>query len=117
MKKAKDNHKGISHLSPRMRKWYAEVCESFLLEPHHLLVLGLACEAYDRSQHARRMLDAEGSVYIDRFDVPHPRPEIKIELDNRASFLRCLREMGLDLADNEAIRPPAITGTGRKAGA
>lgn len=66
------------------------------LEPQHLRLLRLACEAWDRAEQARKVLRRRGLTYRDRFDQPRARPEVAIERDSRMAFARLLRELDLD---------------------
>jgi hypothetical protein len=85
------------------------VVAEFDLEHHHLRILRLACEAWDRGQEAREAVAEHGSVYVDRFGQPRARPEIAIERDARISFARLMRELALDVdGPDEAGRPPQI---------
>ena len=102
------------HLRPATAAWFAEVCREYELEPHHRRLLTLAAESWDRCQQARETLDEKGLIYGDRFGSPRSRPEVAIEKDSRIAFCRCLRELGLDLAEPpEAPRAPAAT-TGKR---
>lgn len=105
-----------SHLRPETASWWQTVVAEFELEPHHLHLLRLACEAWDRGQEAREALAQHGSVFVDRFGQPRARPEIAIERDSRISFARMLRELALDVdSPTEDGRPPRISGNaGRK---
>jgi phage terminase small subunit len=97
------------HLSAKTRRWFAAVCNDFELEDHHVRLLELACEAWDRTQAARAVIDAEGMVYTDRFGAPRARPEIAIERDSRLAFARLVRELDLDIdPPPESSRPPAL---------
>ena len=101
------------HLRPETKRWWATIVGEFELEPHHLRLLQLAAEAWDRGQQAREAIDKEGAVYTDRFGQPTARPEVAIERDSRTSFARLLRELALDVAaPDQASRPPAIQGRG-----
>jgi hypothetical protein len=82
------------------------VVEEYELEPHHVKLLTLAAEAWDRCASARAVLDAEGLTYTDRFGAPRARPEVAIERDNRIAFCRCLRELDLDVETRPDPRPP-----------
>lgn len=94
-----------AHLEKATAKWWKQVVEDFELEPHHLRLLTLAAEAWDRCQAARAIIDEMGMTYNDRFDQPKPRPEIAIERDSRIGFARLLRELALDVeAPPEAPR-------------
>jgi hypothetical protein len=97
-----------AHIASETRAWFESVNRDFVLEPHHLRILRLACESWDRGQQAREALEAAGSlVYEDRFHAPHARPEIAIERDSRLAFARLVRELGLDV---EAPGGGATTG-------
>ena len=73
-------------------------------------LLQLACEAWDRSQQARKRLDQEGLT------VPGPEGELKthpavaIERDARLAVARLVRELDLDTEPPRSDRfgPPAI---------
>lgn len=98
-----------AHLSAKTRRWFASVCDGYELEDHHLRLLELACETWDRCQAAREIIDREGMIYVDRFDTPRARPEVAIERDCRLAFARLVRELDLDVAPPvEASRPPAL---------
>ena len=90
-----------AHLSPAAQDWWRAVLKDFAPEGHHLRILQLAAEAWDRTQSARESLEANGLVYIDRFDQPKPRPEAAIARDNSALFARLLRELGLDIVPKD----------------
>ena len=72
--------------------WFA------LLDEYDLDGLGVerlivACEAFDRYQAARQLLDREGIVIRDRFGQQQPHPAIAIERSARAAYLRALRDV------------------------
>lgn len=97
------------HLKLKTRKWFAHVCESYVLEEHHLRLLTLAAEAWDRCEQAREVLGREGLTYMDRFDAPRARPELAVERDSRTAFARLVRELDLDTeATPDKPRPPAL---------
>jgi len=94
------------HLTPRTRRWWVSVVEEYELEDHHVKLLSLAAEAWDRGQQARAILDAEGISYVDRFGAPRARPEVAVERDSRIAFARLLRELDLDVETRPDPRPP-----------
>ncbi len=97
------------HLRASTRHWYEEVTTEYQLEPHHLHLLGLACQALDRAEDAREAIAIHGTTFEDRFGCPHARPEVAIERDARIAFARLLRELDLDVeAPPTAPRPPAL---------
>jgi len=98
------------HLTPAASAWWASVTDEFALQPHHLRLLTLAAEAWDRCEQARQALAEHGLIYTDRFGQPRARPEVAIERDNRIAFARLLRELALDVDAPESPRPPALPG-------
>ncbi len=89
--------KAPAHLQPVTAKWWRQVVNDYMLEPHHVRLLTLAAEAWDRNQAARAIIDDKGLTYQDRFDAPRTRPEVAIERDTRLAFARLLRELDLDV--------------------
>ncbi len=97
------------HLQPETRKWFRHVAREWPLEEHHIKLLTIAAEAWDRLMAARKVIDAEGVCYTNRFGEPRARPEVTIERDCRISFMRALRELDLDLEPPTApARPRAL---------
>jgi phage terminase small subunit len=101
------------HLKAATRKWWAGVVREFEFEEHHLKLLTLAAEAWDRCQDARAIIDRQGISYVDRFGAPRLRPEVNVERDSRIAFARILRELALDVSAPDSSRPPTITRGGR----
>jgi phage terminase small subunit len=99
-----------THLLPATQAWVAGVMDAFVLEEHHVRVLVLAAEAWDRCQAARAAISRHGLTYNDRFGAPRLRPEVAVERDSRIGFTRCLRELGLDISQPESPRPPRTGG-------
>lgn len=97
-----------AHLAPETRRWWRQVVNDFELEPHHVRLLTLAAEAWDRCTAARKALDAGGVTYRDRFGQPKPRPEVAVERDSRIAFARLLRELQLDVQAPDDSRPPTL---------
>lgn len=98
------------HLTPKTRAWWRSVTADYELEPHHIRLLTLAAEAWDRCQEAREVLAEEGLIFTDRFGSPRSRPEVGIERDSRLAFARLLRELALDVEPPKDNRPPRIAG-------
>ena len=99
-----------SHLRPKTLAWWKSVQLEYVLEPHHVRVLTLAAEAWDRCAQARKVIDREGLTYADRFGAPKARPEIAIERDARLAFARLLREVNLDTDEAAESRIPRLVG-------
>jgi P27 family predicted phage terminase small subunit len=101
--------KAPKHLAAATRAWWDDVMGEFALEQHHVRLLTLAGEAWDRGQQARQVLEKTGLIFEDRFGQPKTRPEVAIERDSRIAFARLLRELALDVdAPAEGSRPPAV---------
>ena len=98
------------HLRAATKRWYAAVLSNYRLEEHHRRLLVLAASAWDRCEEAREAIARNGTTYDDRFGAPHVRPEVQIERDARTAFVRCLRELGLDVSEPGDSRPPVIRG-------
>ena len=107
-------HAPPAHLNADTGHWWASVMAEYALEPHHVRLLTLACEAYDSATEASEVLRHEGKIFIDRFDQPKPRPEVAIQRDSAIGFARMLRELDLDVAGpTDRARPPALNSNRR----
>jgi hypothetical protein len=96
-----------------MQLWVQEVIATWELEQHHVLTLVLAAESWDRATGARKVLDRDGTVFLDRFGQPKPRPEVQIEQASKVVFARLVRELALDVAAPDESRPPGLVGRKR----
>jgi phage terminase small subunit len=98
------------HLSPSSRQWWEITVDRYRLEEHHLRLLQLACEAWDRGQAAREQLEREGLTIPGREGGMRPHPCIGIERDARLAVARLVRELDLDTEPPapERVGPPAI---------
>jgi P27 family predicted phage terminase small subunit len=99
-----------AHLSPSARQWWELVVRDYVLQEHHLRLLQLALEAWDRCQVAREQLDREGLTVPGAEGSLRPHPCIAIERDSRLAVARLVRELDLDaeppVSDRSA--PPAL---------
>jgi P27 family predicted phage terminase small subunit len=102
------------HLKKPTKLWWCQVVSDFELEEHHVRILTLACEAWDRGVQARELLQKHGLTYIDQFEQPRPRPEVVIEKDCRTQFARLVRELALSEEGPESPRPPRLRYGGPK---
>ncbi len=100
--------KAPKHLKTDTKHWFDQVMTDFELEQHHIRLLVLCCESWDRCEEARKAIKQHGLVFKDRFEQPHARPEIAIERDNRLAFARLLRELDLDVSPPDDSRPPSL---------
>jgi len=104
--------KAPKHLKAATKRWWESIVREYVLESHHLRLLTLAGEAWDRCVQAREVLAKQGLTFTDRFGQPRSRPEIAIERDSRIAFARLVRELGLDHegGPSDAPQPPLIAG-------
>ena len=112
MTRSKGQPNPPKHLKAATRRWWSAVVSEYMLEPHHIRLLTLAGESWDRCAGAREALAKLGTTYNDRFGQPKARPEVAIERDSRIAFTRVLRELALDINEPaDESRPSAIRGT------
>ena len=74
-----------AHLAPETAGWWKAVLQEFVLEPHHMRLLRLACEAWDRCQQAREILDRDGPTTGTESGGLKAHPCIGIERDARSN--------------------------------
>ena len=91
-----------SHLTDATKAWYASVCRDYALEGHHLRLLQLAAEAWDRCQQAREILARDGITIEGREGGMRPHPAIAIERDSRLAFARLVAQLGLEAEEHVA---------------
>jgi hypothetical protein len=87
-----------------MIAWWQELRRSCKYQSHELFVLQMACEAHDEAETTRQFLAKNGRVYEDNNGVVRKRPEVAIEQNARAFFLRAVRQLGL--LRTEQVRDP-----------
>ena len=93
------------HLSATSRAWWSSVVAAYELDSSGLKLLNEAASALGIGQ-ARLVIESEGLIYRDRFNVPRRHPAVTIESEARTSFARLLRELDLEGAVLPDPRPP-----------
>jgi len=102
------------HLRAKTRAWWTDVCARWDLEEHHVRLLTLAGESWDRCQQARELIAKEGLTCVTRDGGRKLHPAVRVETDARTAFARLIRELDLDLEPPaEAKRPPALRSIAR----
>ncbi len=96
------------HLGLETQRWWLKVTREFELDDHHLKLLTLAGEAWDRCQEARERIAQDGAYLPDRFGQLRAHPAIAVERDSKIAFCRLLRELDLDVSVSEPKRPPML---------
>jgi P27 family predicted phage terminase small subunit len=95
-----------STLKASGRAFWKKVHSNFEIEnEHHLRLLETAGQCLDRLDECRDILAAEGLCTVDRFGQMRAHPATSIERDQKALFVRILRELGLDIPSPDS-RPP-----------
>jgi P27 family predicted phage terminase small subunit len=98
-----------TYLAAPTRAWWQAVVNRWHLEDHHIRLLTLAAEAWDRGQLAREVIAREGLTVPTQDGGPRAHPGVKIKEQAEISFSRLVRELDLDLeAPPAASRPPAL---------
>ena len=101
--------KSPSHLSPKAKKWWARLNDTWSFDDGGLLILQVALEAFDRMTEAQAILRKEGPVVEDRFGQQKQHPATFVERDSRTAMLAALRQLHLDVE-------PLNDGPGRPSG-
>jgi phage terminase small subunit len=88
--------------------------EAYVLGEHHLRLLQLCCEAWDRAVQAREQLAREGLTVSTNQGV-RAHPCIAIERDARLAVTRLVRELDLDTEPpaSERNAPPPLASNNR----
>jgi hypothetical protein len=81
--------------SPDTTAWLEAITSTYVLEDHHLRLLTLAAQAWDRCAEAGERLAQEGLTISGREGIK-AHPCISIERDSRAAFARLIKQLGLD---------------------
>ena len=86
-----------SHLRKPTQEWMRGILAEYELESHHVRLLVLACESWDRCCQAREGIKKHGLVFTTAGGEPKCRPEVAVERDARLAFARLIRELALDV--------------------
>lgn len=83
------------HLSRRCKTFWRAVVGAYELEPEHLEILRRACEASDRVDQARVLLDKEGLTTTDRYGQVKAHPAAAVEIQNRRALAALIAQLRL----------------------
>jgi P27 family predicted phage terminase small subunit len=97
-----------AHLSKAQRALWRHVIGVYELEPHHVKLLTLLCEALDRGDEARQAIASDGAYLPDRFGQLKAHPAVAVERDARTAVARLTRELDLDGSPEPDPRPPRL---------
>ena len=82
----KQNPKPPRHLKAPTRRWWKSVVDGYALEPHHIRLLTLAAEAWDRCQQSREALQELPSLSSAQFSQ-------EADLNSRARFALAIERL------------------------
>jgi len=99
--------KAPKHLRAATRKWFESVISDYEFEAHHVRLLQLAAEAWDRCQEAREAIKKTGMTFENKYQEVKIRPEVTVEKDSRIAFVRIVRELNLSEEPSDS-RPPGL---------
>ena len=89
--------KAPSGLSKPAAIWWGKLIDEYSInDASGLLLLEQALRSLDRAEEARRLIDKEGSMVLDRFQQQRAHPAIQTERDSRAAVVRTLAALGID---------------------
>ena len=109
-----DKPKAPRHLKAATRRWWAAVVNDWTLEAHHIRLLTLAAEAWDRGQEARALVAKDGLCVATKAGGPRLHPAVRVQQEAEIGFARLIRELDLDVAPPaEAKRPPSLRSIAR----
>ena len=97
-----------AHISADSKRWFAAVLDDYVLEPHELKLLILACESWDRATLARETIAKDGLTYTDRLANIRKHPAVSIAEAATIAFARLTRELSLTDTTPDENRPPSI---------
>jgi hypothetical protein len=86
------------HLSDRARDLWGILTHDYnILDSAGRAILLAGLEARDRAEAARRQIETEGMVLVDRFGQAKPHPLLPAERDSRAMWLAAIKQLCLDV--------------------
>lgn len=95
------------HLGEDGRKLWLDIQRAYQIDdPGGLVLLRVACEALDRAESCRQLIDEQGAMLTIR-GIPRAHPALAAERDARAAIVRAIRNLNLDLEPLKAIGRPA----------
>jgi hypothetical protein len=96
-----------AHLADDGRQLWLDIQRAYQIDdPGGLVLLRVACEALDRAERCRRLIDEQGEMLTVR-GIPRAHPALAAERDARAAIVRAIRNLNLDLEPLKAIGRPA----------
>lgn len=98
-------------LSSEMQGFWQQVVATWRLDARHLQILEEACRARDRCVEAGRLVDERGIIIEGGRYGDRQNPAVMVERDSRLSFLRCMRALHLEEAEERFLRRGVVPGS------
>jgi P27 family predicted phage terminase small subunit len=99
--------KAPAHLKVDGTSFWKRVLTDYVIEDaHDLARLQVVCEALDRIAECRDRIAQDGAWVEGRFGLKQ-HPALVMEDRQRATFLKAVRELSLDLVESQPTRPPS----------
>ncbi len=95
------------YLKVATKAWIQRILADYELESHHVKILIMAGECWERIIQARERIKKEGAYFTDRWGCPKSHPALADERNNRIVFARLIRELNL-LEEGPDARPPGL---------
>jgi P27 family predicted phage terminase small subunit len=83
------------HLGTAGRRLWRELHAEHTFAEHERELVRRACEAADRADQAREIVEREGVVAVDRYGQTRVHPAVVVEKDSRAAIARLLSALRL----------------------
>jgi hypothetical protein len=115
--KAAEKASAPTHLQPLTQSWWESVVRRWQLEEHHVRLLTLAAEAWDRGQEARPQVEQGGLMVPTKAGGPRLHPCVKVKEQAEIAFACLIRELDLGLgraSDHGSACPAAESAVSRK---
>ena len=93
-------------LSPEAKRLWGATVDTWTLDGPGFTLLEDACKSLDRRRAAEKLVRKEGMTQTDRFGQIKAHPCMGIIRDEISSFVRLLKQLGLDVAGAAANAPP-----------
>ncbi len=84
-------------LSPEAADWWRKIVSTWKFDDAGLLILENGLSAFDRMRQAQAVIAKEGVTILDRFEQPKQHPATQVERDAKATLLRSLKALNLDI--------------------
>ena len=83
------------YLGDSSKRFWEQVCDRYLLEPHELVLLTFACQALDRIESGRQAIAKDGAFIVGQRGRLVAHPATKVIKDSEDSFRLILGKLDL----------------------